>query len=213
MNSFKILLARLRVVAIVALSSAFFYLTGNAVDVFAHGGEDHGDQKSAVAKTENGMVSRTARLGEFEILLKHVLLEPDRAMSARLFLTKFETNEPVGDANITLEAETANGVVTVIPVEKSESAGSYLVAVPALAEGSYTLRAKMNTDGKTNTATFSGVQVTHQNTGSASAGSSFLGTAATALLFLIGFALFGGLIYLAIRAVRSEPGREEAVTV
>lgn len=203
--------SRLRVLATFTVLAAVFSLAGDVADVFAHGGEDHGDQKPAVAKTENGMVSRTARLGDFEILLKHALLEPDKGMSARLFLTKFETNEPVGDANITMEAETANGAVIAIPVQKSESAGSYVLTMPALAEGAYTLRARLSASGKTDTATFSGVEVTHQQTGVTPEGYSLVGMAVTGFLFLIGFALFGGLIYLAFRAVSDKP-RGEALT-
>ena len=67
--------------------------------IFAHGGEDHGDAKPAVTSNQKGMVARTARAGEFEILLKHSPLEPDTETAAKLFITRFATNEPFADPN------------------------------------------------------------------------------------------------------------------
>ncbi|MGI8467163.1 MAG: hypothetical protein ACR2N3_01800, partial [Pyrinomonadaceae bacterium] len=68
------------------------------VPVFAHGGVD--DEKPAATPVSNqkGMVVRTARAGDFEVLLKHSLLEPDTETAAKLFITRFATNEPFADA-------------------------------------------------------------------------------------------------------------------
>lgn len=194
------------------LSAFVIVLLSNASNVLAHGGEDHGDKKPAVATTQNGTVSRTARLGDYEILLKHSLLEPDTAASARLFITQFATNEPLGNSDIEGEVESVTGIVTKVTVEKTDAAGSYVVKIPALAEGGYTFRAKVSINGKTDTATLSGIDVGHQEAAPSSAGSSsWAQTALTAFLFLIGSVLFGGLIYLAVRAVKNKPISEEAI--
>lgn len=187
-------------------------LFGNASPVLAHGGEDHGDEKPKTATTTAGAVTRTTRLGDFEVTLKHSLLEPDAATTGRLFVTRFATNEPVGDANPAIEIESAKGALTEVPVEKTDAAGSYTVKIPALPEGAYTVRVKINAGGSTNTATFSGVEVAHQEAAAESGGSSWLQTALTALLGLIAFALFAGLVYFAVRVVKNKPLGEETVS-
>ena len=187
-------------------------LTVSDSPVFGHGGEDHGDQKPATTTTQNGTVARTVRVGDFELLLKHSVLAPDAAASARLFLTHFETNEPIGSADISAEIESGTGTVTPVTVNKTEAPGSYVVNLPALPEGGYTFRATVTGNGKTHTATLSGIDVgaiepAHPSSG----GSSWAQTALTAFLFLFGSLLFGGLIYLAFRVIRNKPTREEAV--
>jgi hypothetical protein len=184
-------------------------LAGSLSQVFAHGGEDHGDQK-VVATAPNGMVSRSARVGDFEILLKHPPLVPDTPTSARLFITQFATNEPASGAEITAEIEATNGAVTKVPVERTDAAGSYVVAVPALSDGHYTFRTTVSINGKTETATLSDISVGHEEI-AAVGGSSWSQTIFMSVLFLIGGLLFGGLVYFAIRTVRARPMSEEAV--
>ena len=65
--------------------------------VSAHGGEDHGDTKPAVTSNQKRIITRTARTGDFEILLKHSPIEPDTETAAKLFITNFATNEPFAD--------------------------------------------------------------------------------------------------------------------
>ena len=178
---------------------------------FAHGGEDHGEAKPATATTTAGMVTRTARLGDLEIMLKHSSLEPDAAAAGRLFVTKFATNEPVGDANPAIEIESANGAVTEIQIEKTDAVGSYIIKIPALPEGAYAIRTKAAAGGKTNTATFSGVEIAHQE--AAEAGSSFwTQTALMVMLFLIALGFFGGLAYFARRIFKNKPLGETTVS-
>lgn len=188
-------------------------LFGSGEQVLAHGGEDHGDQKPKTATTTAGTVTRSTRLGDFEVMLKHSPLEPDAATAGRLFITKFATNEPVGDANPAVEIESANGVVTEIPVEKIDAVGSYTLKIPALPEGAYTIRAKASAaGGKTNTATFSGVEIAHQEAAEEASSSSWTQTALMAMLFLIALALFGGLVYFALRVFKNKPLGEETVS-
>lgn len=206
-------LSKLRnfLMTLAALSSVFF---AGAGQVFAHGGEDHGDEKPKTATTTAGTISRTARLGDFEIMLKHSPLEPDHAATGRLFITRFATNEAVGDANPAIEIESATGAVTEIPIEKTGAAGSYVAKIPALTEGTYMIRTKATTGGKTNTATFSGVEIAHheETTGAETGASSWTRTALMVLLFLVALASFGGLVYFARRVFGNKPLGDEAVS-
>ena len=193
------------------LSAIIILVLGSDSSVIAHGGEDHGDSKPAVTAPD-GMVSRTARLGDYEILLKYLSIEPDTPVLGRLFITRFTTNEPGSDAGIEAEIESPTGMVTAVKVEKTDAAGSYVFKIPALTEGSYTFRATVSTTGKTDTATFSGVAVAHAEPALASfSGSSWTQTAFMAFLFLIGTGLFAGLIYVAIRTIKNKPINEEAL--
>ncbi len=186
---------------------------GNASSVSAHEGEVHGDEKPKAPTTTAGTISHTARLGDFEVLLKHPLLEPDTAAAARLFITKFATNEPFADANPAVEIESANGgSVTEIAVEKIEAGGSYVLKIPAFPEGAYTIRVKANVGGKIDTTTFSGVEIAPHEAAATNSGGSWLQTLLTGFLLIIGLALFGGLIYFAVKIIKNTPVNEETVS-
>ena len=192
-----------------------FMLGASVPQVPAHGGEDHGDAKPATtATTTAGTVTRTARVGDFEIMLKHSPLEPDTATAGRLFITRFSTNEPVGDAAPALEIESATGSVTEVPVEKTAAVGSFAAKIPALPEGAYTVRTKVSAGGgKTDTATFSGVEIAHHEAvEEASSSSSWAQTALMAMLFLLAIAVFGGLAYFAQRVFKNKPLTEDTVS-
>ncbi len=193
----------------VMLSVFSIGLLGGTPAALAHGGEDHGEQK-VVASAQDGMVSRSARIGDFELLLKHPLLVPDTPASARLFLTQFATNEAVSGGDVTAEIEAPNGAVIEVPVVKTDVAGSYLVELSALAEGDYIFRTTVIMNGKTETATLSGIAVGHAEHAKIT-GYSWSQALLIAVLFLIGAVLFAALIYLAIRTVKTRPIREEAV--
>ncbi|MGI8882733.1 MAG: hypothetical protein ACR2IA_00620 [Pyrinomonadaceae bacterium] len=198
--------------ALALLLSLTLGFWGNASSVSAHEGEDHGDEKPKAPTTTAGTISRTARLGDVEIMLKHPLLEPDTAAAARLFITKFATNEPFDDANPAVEIEPANGgSVTGIAVEKIEAGGSYILKIPAFPEGAYTIRVKANVGGKIDTTTFSGVEIAHHEAAETSGG-SWLQTLLIGFLLIIGLALFGGLIYFAVKIIRNTQSIEETVS-
>ena len=179
------------------LNSFLFF--GSNFPAFAHGGEDHGDSQPKTAASEKGTISRTARIGELEVMVKHPLLEPDTATLAKLFVTKYATNVPADKVTAAIEIESSNGAVTQVTVEKSDDAGSYNLRIPALLEGSYTIRTRITYAGGTDTATFSGVKVEHPATESATPSMSWL---RTVLIFLSGgfvLALFAGLIFFVWR--------------
>lgn len=190
------------------------FLFGNAPEILAHGGEDHGDAKPKVAATEKGIVSRSAKLGDYEVTLKTPTFEPDTASSGRLFITKFETNEAFGEGSPAVEIESSNGgAIEQAAVEKTDAAGSYSVKIPALPEGNYTVRVSLKTAKGGDTATFSNVEVAH------SAGEIAVGSASSwlgaILLFLAGavvLGLFGSLFYFAWRMAGEKRIGEETIS-
>jgi len=192
-----------------------FLIAGNTLQVFAHGGEDHGDAKPKTQTTDKGTVSHSSRLGDLEVMLKHPQFKPDAATEARLFVTKFETNEAFKDVAPAVEIESANGSVTQGTIEKSETAGIFGVKFPALPEGTYTVRTKLTHDGETDTATFSGVEVKNQSFAETeSGGMSWLRTALIGFVFLIVLGLFGALSYFVLRlSSAGEPTNQETVSV
>lgn len=198
--------------AIILLLSTLFLLTGNRTQTFAHGGEDHGDSQPKSTASAKGTISHTARLGEYELLLKHLLLEPDTATVAHLFITKFQTNEPIDKASATIEFESANGSVTEVIIEKTETAGSYNVKIPALPQGIYIVRAKLTYNGETDTATFSGVEVKSQLAVPAESDLSWTQTALIAFVSALVLGLYGGLVYFVWRFAGDEPMKEETVS-
>lgn len=173
---------------------AAFWLFGAAAQIYAHGGEDHGDQKPKATTSDKGTITRTARLGDYELTLKNQILRPDAATGAKLFVTKFKTNEAVDNAAAKIEIESANGSITEATVEKTDIAGSYNVKIPALPQGVYTVRAKLTYGGETDTATFSDMEVAPAPSAAEST-LSWGRTALIAFVFALVLALFGGLIY------------------
>ena len=185
---------------------SLIFFGANAARILAHGGEDHGDAQPKAATTAKGIVSRSARLGELEITFKTPVLEPDAGSAAKLFITKYETNEAVAGAVPTMEIESSGGTITQVAVEKTDVAGSYNLKIPALAEGNYTIRTSLKSTKGSDTATFSNVEVSH----SAAAETADGGTGSwlrTILLFIAGatvLTLFGGLFYFAWRMATGE---------
>ena len=203
---------KLRSMAMTLLLSFAFGLFGSAAQVLAHGGEDHGEAKPKTETTDKGTVLHTTRVGNLEVMLKHERLTPDAGNAGRLFVTRFETNEASSDVAPAIEIESANGAVTQATVEKTGTAGSFMVKLPPLAEGTYLMRAKLTHGGETDTATFSGVEIAHQQAAATETFSSLSQTALMAALFLIALALFGSLAYFAARVFNNKPMREETVS-
>ncbi len=185
---------------------------GNALQVSAHGGEDHGDEKPKTATTAKGTISRTSRLGDFEIMLKHPVLEPDTETVARFFITKFETNEAVENVLPSIEVESSNGTITTAEIEKTDTAGSFVVKIPALPKGIYTVRINLNYAGETDTATFAGVEIAHHAVETAATGSTWFGAVFRFVAGAIFLGLFGALFYFAWRMKDEKQVRDEVIT-
>ncbi len=109
--------AKKSAIILLILTSVLFF--ESVAPVFAHGGEDHGDQKPQATTGDKGAVTRTARLGEYELTFKHQFLEPDTAVAAKLFVTKFKLTSRSDKAAAKIEIESvSNGSVTEATVEK-----------------------------------------------------------------------------------------------
>jgi hypothetical protein len=190
-----------------------FFIAGNTLQIFAHGGEDHGDAKPKTETTDKGTVSHSSRLGDLEAMLKHPVFAPDTATTARLFVTKFENNQGFADVVPAIEIESSNSSVTEAKIEKTDTAGVFNVSIPALPQGTYTIRTKLTHDGETDTATFSGVEVKNVSaTTSENGGMSWARTILIGFIFLIVLGLFGGLTFFVLRFSASEPLKEETVS-
>ena len=185
---------------------------GNALPVSAHGGEDHGDEKPKTATTAKGTISRTSRLGDFEIMFKHPVLEPDTETVARFFITKFETNEADEKVVPAIEFESSDGTITKTEIEKTDTAGSFVVRIPALPEGSYSVRAKLSYAGETDTATFSGVEIAHHAVETAAIGSTWFGAVFRFVVGAVFLGLFGALFYFAWRMKDQKQVSDEVIT-
>lgn len=179
--------------------------------ILAHGGEDHGDQKPKSTANAKGIVSHSARIGAFEVMVKHPVLTPDTAASGRLFITRFETNEPVKGSEVIVEIESADGTITTAAVEGGEQPGTYTLKIPALPEGTYTIRTKLSYDGDTDTVTFAGVDV--KPPASAAEGeTTWLTKAIIAVVFSLVMLLLAGLVYFVWRFAGAARVNEEALS-
>lgn len=126
--------------------------------IFAHGGEDHGDKKP-VAATGTGMIARTARAGDYEVLLKHLGLEPLHEHAARIFVTRYDTNEPVKDAAVKLGITSKEGAPVNVNAKPSSRPGEFDIVLPPLDQGSYNLSVDVTGGGTNGTANYGAVTV------------------------------------------------------
>lgn len=190
-----------------------FLLAGNALQVFAHGGEDHGDEKPKTETTDKGIVSYSKRLDDLEVMLKHPVFAPDTATTGRLFVTKFETNQGFAEVTPAIEIESSGNSVTEAKIEKTDTAGVFNVSFPALPQGTYTIRTKLTHGGETDAATFSGVEIKNAPIISSESGQmSWVQTFLIIFVFSIVLGLFGLLIYFVLRFSEGKPMAEETVS-
>lgn len=194
-----------------AVVAAVVILSMSVVTVFAHGGEDHGEKKPVVAATSANMVGRVARAGDLEVMIKHPPIEPDKESSARVLITRFETNEPVEGANVSVMFMGAGG-----PIEVAAAAGStpglYEVKLPPMPEGEYKLSAKVETNGMTQGVEYGAIRVAPLPPPAVADESPWARTLLLALLVLIGLGFVGVVLYRAVQFSRRNQGKGEAAT-
>lgn len=192
---------------LIALS---FILTAPVQFVFAHGGEDHGDQKVPVVSKGTNMIVRVARVGDLEVVIKDPPLEPDKQTAARVFITRFATNEPVSGAKVVVVLQGTTPIeVGAVP---STTPGMYEVKLPPLPQGQYKLLARIEHDDKNETAEYGSLAVAPLPVSSSSALATW---ARTALLILGGLTVagvLGAFIYRLLPAARRSRIRGEAAT-
>lgn len=179
----------------------------------AHGGEDHGEKQVPAISTATGMAAHTARVGEMEVVIKHPRIEPDKEIAARLFLTHFATNEPVGGAKLVVVLASEGGA----PIEANATAagttpGMYEAKLPPLPKGQYKLTARVDHNGKTETVEYGAIQVAPQPVQSIGSVATWARTALIVLAVLIGLAVVGAVIYRMTLGTQRERIKGETVT-
>jgi RND family efflux transporter MFP subunit len=86
--------------------------------VFAHGGEDHGDAKKAMASASS-YFSSEAFSDKYELLVKYVSVIPGKEAVLKLFISDYNTNNPLDSASLNITvASNPNIKVTVLKIEK-----------------------------------------------------------------------------------------------
>jgi hypothetical protein len=136
---------------------AFLMLASPAL-VFAHGDEDHGDKKKAVTAGP-GMIARTARAGDYEVMVKHPVLEPLHEHQVRVFITRYATNEPVKDAVVSLMIAAKGKEPIKVAAKASARPGEYAATLPSLDAGTYNFSAVIAAGEANETASYGAVAI------------------------------------------------------
>lgn len=142
----------MRGLTVAILTSIVLSIFGAMSEILAHGDEDHGDSKPATVRTGGSSEVRTVRIKDFEVTLKNSALEPDTETSARLFVTKFATNEAVQNAKITLTVAREGDKTEDIAATAADTPGMFLVKIPPIPEGTARLIVRVESEGKTDNA-------------------------------------------------------------
>ena len=176
------------------------WLLTNSLLVLAHEGEDHGESKQQT-NVKTNIETRTARVGDFEVLLKNKPLEPDTETSAQLFITNFTTNEPAQNLKATITIE-SGGNKTEIAAKPAETIGAYIVVIPPMPQGTVKLGAQLESSGNIKTASFGSVNIEHHLSETSNEGSSWARTILSWLGALVILGLLGAGAWFAFNYFR-----------
>ena len=202
---------RKRLTALIMLLAIAALIVPGAT-VFAHGGEDHGDQKPQTVSPGTNMIVHVARAGDFEVVIKHAPVEPDKEMVARVFVNRFDNNEPVTGTKPVITLTSDNGSPVELAAAAGTTPGMYEVKLPPLPKGQYKLSARVDYNGETKSASLSALEVAPQPAAAIGVVASWARTALIVLGLVVGIGLLGfmGLvIYRAALASRRERIEEE----
>ncbi len=162
--------------------------------IFAHGGEDHGDSKPQITTDTQGTVSVTKNVGETELLLKYLPFTPDSPNSARLFFSRFADNEASKDLSPKVEIVDHNGNSHEVTVKKNETSGGFELQIPPIVQGEADFRITFKHNGKNETVSFGNVSVEPKSNVSP-LGTSYFTFALWLSAFMLLFAMFCVLAY------------------
>lgn len=143
------------IIAIAASIGVFAF----GANISAHEGEDHSHEAAPTIASGESMIVRVVRAGDVEITFKHPAIAPDTRTPARVFVTRFETNEPIGDANITLTFNAQGSDSPTVAATRTATAGLYDIEIPPLPRGSYTMSGRFQLNGETREASFGELEV------------------------------------------------------
>ncbi len=170
----------------------------------AHGGEDHGEKPVAAVSVGGAALAHVAHAGDWEIVVKHPPVAPDAETGARVFVSRFDTNEPIAGARVVVTltgADSAPVEVAAIPADALP--GMYEAKLPALPEGAYQLAARVEHGGQNVTAEFGALRIASPApVADAGAGSPWARTILIALGLLVGLGLAATFLYRIMRAAR-----------
>jgi len=192
---------------VLALSLALISLS---TSVFAHGGEDH-SESAPVVSVGAGMQTRTARLGDMEVTIKHPVFEPDHETTGRVFVTRFETNEPIEGARVFVVF--GDGSAQEVTATAGTTAGVYEVKLPPVPEGEYALTARVEIGNASETVQFGQVSVTTPPPAEVESGNAWARTGIIVLAALAALVVIGAVGYRVSQSSRRGRIEEEAVTV
>ncbi len=200
-----------RKVLAAVLAAFVVALTVSNEQVNAHGDEDHGEKKAPVISNSANMIVRAEHVGDLEVTIKHPLLEPDKELAARVFVTRFGTNEPVAGAKVFV-AFAAGGMPVEAAAEPGNTPGIYEVKFPPMPRGDYTLAARVETGGATQAVEFGTLHVAPLPPPAAANEFSWARTALFALGTLVGLGFLGLVLYRATVLARRDRIKREAAT-
>lgn len=124
----------------------------------AHEGHEDGAKKAAVA-ADSGMIARTVRVGDYEVMMKHPALEPLHEHSARLFTTRYASNEPIKEATANLIIAAKGKEPIKVAAKPSARAGEYELTLPPLDSGNYSFSVVVKIGGVEQTASYGAVAI------------------------------------------------------
>jgi hypothetical protein len=171
----------LKITYFVALLFFILLTTSESSLVFAHGGEDHGEEQSSTPVANVGEVNtKLAKASTAELFLKYPTPKAGEPITIRVFLTDLITNAPIDKAKVSLnfqylgvqkkaalsfipelipavQATTSNLVITTNPTNIT---GMYEAKVTFPNVGQYSLLASINSSNLDAQAFISGILVT-----------------------------------------------------
>jgi len=153
------------------------------------------------------MIVRVARVGDLEIVIKDPPIEPDKETAARVFVTRFATNEPVSGAKVVVVLQGTTPIE--VGAVASTTPGMYEVKLPPLPLGQYKLLARIEHDGENETAEYGSLAVAPLPVPLTSAVATWARTALLVLGGLTVLGVLGAFIYKLLPAVRRSRIRGE----
>lgn len=188
-------------IAATALPLIFIFISAAS----AHEGHDHSHDEPASVAVNAEIETRSARIGDYEVLMKNKPLEPDTPVEARIFLTWAETNVPISNAVIAVLIERENAPVMEVNAEPdARLAGSYTAKIKGISAGAAKIRVRFALSSTTEIVDFGTADIhthtaTQENSVLANWLPNLLFTAATVLVL----AVMTLIIWFGVRRLRS----------
>ena len=198
----------------------------NTVEIFGHGGEDHGDQKP-IAASAGQMNVRLIKTSAYEVLVKYPNPKPAEETTFRVFLTDIKTNAPIEGLHVAMTVNEAgqpeaasstefgkvhaDSTALEATAQATDSPGVYEARVALPEVGQYTLTFQLSGKNTKEQVSVTGVIVAPQAVENSSRG--FISGILWILIALLVLIALAALAYFLYRRPRSVPEIEiEPVT-